>query len=133
MRVTAIRWLLVPVIALTVWFGTLLMGIAGSTLLDSLCPPELLVSGLCTAPWHRPAMASLEMICACFAAVGFIVLPVKMAPAYRPFVGVVCFVVGGLLTFQLAIAGALWLPSAVAAIAGVVALGTTIRSHQRAA
>lgn len=126
---TAVRWFLVPVTAFAVWFGTLLIGITGSTLLDSLCPPDLMVSGLCTAAWHRPAMAALEMMCACIAAVGFIVLPAKMAPAYRPFVGVVCFVVGGLLTFQLAMAGALWWPSAVAAIAGILALGTTIRQR----
>jgi hypothetical protein len=125
--VTVVRWLLVPVTAFAVWIGALLIGIVGSTLLDSLCPPNLMISGLCTAAWHRPAMAGLEMICACIAAVGFIVLPAKVAPAYRSFVAVACFVVGGLFTFQLAVAGALWWPSAAAAIAGSIALAVTIR------
>ena len=131
MRLTAVRWALVPVTAFAVWFGTLLIGIGGSSLLDSLCPPDLMVSGICTAPWHQPAMTGLEMMCAAIAAVGFIALPAKVAPAYHIQVAVGCFVVGGLLTIQLAIAGALWAPSAVAAIAGVMTLSMTISRSRR--
>jgi len=56
LAVTAVRWALVPVTAFGVWFGTLLIGIGGSSLLDSLCPPDLMISGICTAPWHGPAI-----------------------------------------------------------------------------
>jgi hypothetical protein len=129
--VTAVRWALVPVTAFAVWVGTLLIGIGGSSLLDSLCPPDLMISGVCTAPWHEPAMTGLEMLCAAIAAVGFIALPVKVAPAYPVHVAVACFVVGGLLTIELAISGALWAPSAVAAIAGVVTLRMTISRSRR--
>jgi hypothetical protein len=129
--VTAVRWALVPVSAFAVWVGTLLIGIGGSSLLDSLCPPDLMVSGICTAPWHRPAMAGLEMVCAAIAAVGFIALPAMVAPAYHVPVAVGCFVVGGLLTIQLAIAGALWAPSAVAAIAGITTLCMIISRSRR--
>lgn len=128
---TAVRWALVPVTAFAVWVGTLLIGIGGSSLLDSLCPPDLMISGVCTAPWHEPAMTGLEMLCAAIAAVGFIALPVKVAPAYHVPVAVACFVVGGLLTIELAISGALWAPSAVAAIAGVVTLRMTISRSRR--
>jgi hypothetical protein len=124
--VTLVRWLLVPVTAFAVWAGTLLLGIAGSSLLDSLCPPELMVSGVCTASWHRPAMAALEMLCAAIAAAGFIALPAAVAPAYRVRVGAACFVVGGVLTIELAIAGALWAPAAVASIAGILTLWAVI-------
>jgi hypothetical protein len=124
---TAVRWLLVPLTAFAVWVGTLLIGIGGVSLLDSLCPPDLMVSGLCTAAWHRPAMAGLEMVCAGVAAVGFIVLPAKVAPSRRGQVAVVCFVIGGLLTAGLAVAGALWWPSAVAAVAGIITLRLTTK------
>lgn len=128
-----VRWLLVPVTAFAVWAGTLLLGIAGSSLLDSWCPPDLMVSGICTAPWHRPAMDALEMVCAAVAAVGFIALPAAVAPAYRVHVGAICFTVGGLLTIALAISGALWAPAAVAAIAGLITLWAIIsRSRPRA-
>jgi hypothetical protein len=119
------------VTAFAVWLATLLIGIAGSSVLDSLCPPDLMISGICTAPWHRPAMTGLEMVCAAIAAVGFIALPAAVAPAYRVPVAVGCFVVGGLLTIQLAIAGALWAPSVVAAIAGVLTLRMTISRSRR--
>ena len=123
---TLVRWLLVPVTAFAVWAGTLLLGIAGSSLLDSLCPPDQMVSGVCTASWHRPAMAALEMLCAAIAAGGFIALPAAVAPAYRVRVGAACFVVGGVLTIELAIAGALWAPAAVASIAGILTLWAVI-------
>jgi hypothetical protein len=125
---TVVRWLLVPVTAFAVWVVVLMLGIGGSSLLDSLCPPDLMISGVCTAPWHRPAMAALEMICAGLAAVGFVVLPAKVAPAYRAYVAVVCFVIGGLLSIELAIAGDLWAPAGVAALAGTIALRKTIRA-----
>jgi hypothetical protein len=92
------------VTAFAVWFGILLIGIGGSTLLDSLCPPDVMISGICTAPWHEPAMTALETVCAAMAAVGFIALPAAVAPAYRIVVAVGCFVVGGLLTIELAVA-----------------------------
>jgi hypothetical protein len=129
--VTAVRWALVPVTAFAVWFGTLVLGIGGSSLLDSLCPADLMVSGICTAPWHRPAMAALEIVCAAIAAVGFVALPATVAPAYQIPVAVGCFVVGGLLTIELAIAGALWAPAAVAAVAGVTTLCVTISRSRR--
>ena len=128
---TAVRWALVPVTAFGVWFGTLLIGIGGSSLLDSLCPPDLMISGFCTAPWHGPAMRALEMVCAAIAAVGFIALPAAIAPAYRIPVAVGCFVVGGLLTIELALAGTLWAPAAVAAVAGVITLWLTVSRFRR--
>lgn len=102
----AVRWVLVPVTAFAVWFGTLLVGIGGSSLLDALCPPDLMISGICTAPWHGPAMTALETMCAAVAAVGFVALP-AMVPR------------------------ALWAPSAVAAIAGVITLWLTISRSRR--
>ena len=132
LAVLAMRWALVPVTAFGVWLGTLLIGIGGSSLLDSLCPADLMISGICTAPWHEPAMTALEMVCAAIAAVGFIVLPAAVAPAYDVQVAVGCFVVGGLLTIELTIAGGLSAAAAVAAIAGVTTLWLTIlRSRRR--
>jgi len=110
----------------------LLIGIAGSSVLDSFCPPDLMISGICTAPWHGPAMTGLEMLCAAIAAVGFIVLPTAVAPAYQGRVAVACFVVGGLLTIALTIGGGLWAAATVAAIAGVTTLCTTMSRPRRA-
>jgi hypothetical protein len=128
--VTVVRWALVPVAAFAVWVGALLLGIGGASLLDSLCPPDLMVSGICTAPWHQPAMTALEMLCAAIAAVGFIVLPAAVAPAYHVRVAVVCFVVGGWLTIELTIAGGLSAAPAVAAIAGVTTLWWEVSSRR---
>jgi hypothetical protein len=125
--VTVLRWLLVPLTAFAVWAGTLLLGLGGITLLDALCPEDLMVSGLCTASWYRPAMAALEMFCAGTAAVAFIMLPARVAPSYRVQVAIGCFALGAVLTALLAVAGALWAPAVVAGVAGSIALGALIR------
>jgi hypothetical protein len=115
---TALRWILVPVTAFAVWAATLLIGIAGTSVLDSLCPADLMISGICTASWYRPATAALEVFCAALAAFGFMTLPAKVAPAFHVLVAAACFVLGGLLTIELALAGDLWLPALVAGLVG---------------
>jgi hypothetical protein len=125
--VTALRWILVPVTAFSVWAALLLTGLMGVDVLDSLCPPDLMISGLCTAWWHRPAITGLEMICAGLAAAGFVALPARVAPAHRVNVALVCFVLGALFTVELASSGQMWAPSAVAALVGVMTLRRTIR------
>jgi len=129
--VTALRWILVPVTAFSVWAALLLTGLMGVDVLDSLCPPDLMISGLCTAWWHRPAMTGLEMICAGLAAAGFVALPARVAPAHRVTVALLCFVLGALFTVELATSGEMWAPSTVAALVGVMTLRRTIRRQTR--
>ena len=128
---TALRWILVPVTAFSVWAAILLTGLIGVDLLDSLCPPDLMISGLCTAWWHRPAMTGLEMICAGLAAAGFVALPTRVAPAHRVTVALLCFVLGALFTVELATSGEMWAPSTVAALVGVMTLRRTISRQTR--
>jgi hypothetical protein len=117
-----IRWLLVPLSALGVWAVALLLGLGGVNLLDSLCPPDLMVSGLCTAWWHQPAMTLLEMLCAGVAAAGVIVVPTLAAPAYRVQVATIVFAAGAVFATSMARAGGLWAPFAAAAVTGAIAL-----------
>ncbi len=116
-----IRWLVVPLSAVAVWTAALLLGLAGITVLDSLCPPDLMVSGLCTASWHAPAVKGLEMICAAFAAAGVVAVPTVIAPHHRVQVAAVCLVGGAMFALFFAIAAHAWADLAAAAISGCTA------------
>jgi hypothetical protein len=119
---TVIRWTLVPLAAFAVWVVTLLAGITGHDVLASLCPQELMISGVCTAWWHDPAVRVLEMACAAFAAAAFVTIPAMIAPAHRVRVALVAFGCGAVLSAFLAIAADLWLPFGAAAVTGSIAL-----------
>jgi hypothetical protein len=121
-NMTVIRWILVPVAAFGVWCVTLLAGITGHNILDSMCPQELMISGICTAWWHSPAVRILEVACAGFAAVAFVVIPAMIAPAHRLGVAIAAFGCGALLSAFLAVAADFWLPVLAAAVTGSIAL-----------
>jgi len=120
--VIVVRWIFVPLSAFGVWAAALLLGLAGVNLLDSLCPPRLMVSGFCTVWWYQPAMSVLEMLCAGIAAAGVVVVPALVAPAYRIQVATVFFIAGAVFTTALARAGGLWWPFVAAAVNGSLAL-----------
>jgi hypothetical protein len=117
-----VRWLLVPASAFGVWVAVLLAGLGGVNLLDSLCPPDLMISGLCTAWWHQPAMTLLESACAGIAAAGVVLIPALVAPGYRIQVAAIFFAAGAVFATALAGAGGMWGPLLTAAVTGTAAL-----------
>jgi hypothetical protein len=81
-----------------------------------------MVSGLCTAWWHQPAMTLLETVCAGMAAGGIVLVPALVAPAYRIQVAAVFFTAGAVFATSLARAGGMWAPFGAAAVTGAMAL-----------
>jgi hypothetical protein len=53
-----VRWLLLIPGAWLAWSVALVSGIAVHSALESLCPPERVISGMCTATWFRYAEKS---------------------------------------------------------------------------
>jgi hypothetical protein len=122
-----VRWLLVPPAAFAAWVGALLLGLAGINALDALCPPDLMISGVCTAAWHPPAMRVLEAVCAAVAAAGVVVAPALIAPAYRVAVATICFFAGAAFAVFMAWAGGLWIALAAAALSGTTVWYVCVR------
>jgi len=112
----------VPLSALAVWFGVALLGLAAYNLLDSLCPPELMVSGACTAPWYASAVEGVILLCTGLAAAGIVIIPALVAPAWRVEVSTFAFACGALFAIYAALDASLWLAFVVAAIAGSISL-----------
>ncbi len=117
-----IRWALVPLSAIAVWLAGILVGIAGISLLDSLCPPELMVSGSCTAAWHTLAVEALMLLCTAAVSAGIVVIPACVAPAKRFLVAALAFGCGALFAMYAASGGYLWGPFVVAGLTGSASL-----------
>jgi hypothetical protein len=117
-----IRWVLVPISGVTVWYAVFLLGIGGVGLIDSLCPPELVISGSCTAAWHGPAVDALILLCTAIAAAGIVVVPALVAPSRRFLVAALAYALGATFAVYAASGGSLWGPFLVAAISGSAAL-----------
>lgn len=110
----AFRWLLVPVAALGAWGASILFGLLLHGAATSVCPDSEMVSGACVAPWWPYADAVVVFVAAAFAAASIVLACALTAPAHRPQVAVVVYVIGAVYAVILAIAGAAYvaLPSA---------------------
>jgi hypothetical protein len=116
------RWAGVPLSAIAVWYGVLVVGIAGISVLDRFCPPELMVSGACTASWHAPAVEALMLLCTAIVAAGIVIIPAYVAPAQRFLVAALAYGCGAVFALYAASDGSLWGPFFVAAFTGSASL-----------
>jgi hypothetical protein len=119
-----LRWALVPLSAVAVWYLTFIFGLAAVGVLDTLCPADLMVSGLCTAWWHAPAVETLILACTVIVAVGLVILPGLIAPAWKFPVALIAYGCGAAFAIYVAIAsfGSFWKPFIASALSGSAAL-----------
>lgn len=117
-----VRWALVPLSGIAVWYAVLVLGIVGSVVIDSFCPPELVVSGACTATWHSPAVETLMLLCTAIVSAAVVVIPALVAPARRFEVAVLAYGCGAAFALYAASLGYLWRPFFVAALGGSASL-----------
>lgn len=110
----------------------LLVGFVGALVLHrvamSLCPPTMLVSGMCMAPWHRSVVTvaiSLAAASGAFCAVAF---PAATVPSQKREVALAALAIGGALAFVLL--GPLSLPFLSAVCGGVAGLAVIYRRTQ---
>jgi hypothetical protein len=99
--VTGLRWLLVPVAAYGGFLLALALAILGFQGLSRFCPPDDMVSGLCMAWWFEDLLLALETVGGMLAAALVVLAGSLTAPAHRPLVAAVLFVLGGLAAFYL--------------------------------
>ena len=118
----AIRWVLVPISAVVVWGGVLLVGFEAIHLLDAFCPPKLVESGACIAPWHEPSVEALIVIGAGLAAFGIVTLGAVIAPSHKLRVAAALFACGAVFTMYIVRAAGRYSPFFTAAGGGSGAL-----------
>jgi hypothetical protein len=125
-----LRWILVIPAAISAWFGVLLLGLIAMGVLDMFCPPELVVSGSCTAAWHESAMDALIVMFAGMSAVAVVIAPAIVAPMKRNQVATLAFVIGVLVATGMTLEDpSMMREPYVAAITGGLAALLLVRRH----
>jgi hypothetical protein len=123
-HMTTLRWLLV----LPSWLAgvvlSLVLAMALRALCIQLCPPELLVSGMCMATWYRAAESLSICAGAAVGAATAVLLPSLAAPQHRGRVALAALGLGtACATWWLAAGGSsLLAPFACALASGVIAV-----------
>lgn len=89
-----VRWILVAPAAIAGWVFALFVGLLVLGFVDSLCPPEEVVSGLCGASWYPFASRAVVCFGAGLSALLVVGLAAWVAPSHREAVSWVCFGLG---------------------------------------
>jgi hypothetical protein len=89
-----LRWLLVVPLGV----GGAFVGFVVAAFLDSasvrLCPPELLVSGACTAAWYPALQQGIMCLGGALGAALVVSMPAFAAPAHKQYVALVALFLG---------------------------------------
>jgi hypothetical protein len=118
-----LRWLLMLPLALTGYVVAVLLAVALSSLVTWLCPPELMISGMCTASWYSTAEIAALSVASAIGAVLFVVVPALIAPSHSLAVALVSLLAGGsyVAWFVLQVGTSFIVPAGSAVAAGMVA------------
>jgi hypothetical protein len=125
------RWILVPFACLAGVYAGIALALVLIQLADRLCPPELVVSGMCGAPWYPAAERAALCAGAALGGALAVLLPRQAAPAARPRVATAAFVCGAAYaTWFLASVGSdILAPWAAALAGGALALAHAYRAR----
>lgn len=125
-----LRWLLLLPGAWLAWVAAVLIGIFLQRGLESLCPAEQVVSGMCAAPWFDTAIRGVTGFSAGVAAVLILLTTTLLAPGHRPAVAAATFFIGSLAALAMAIRTGSWLELAAAIVAGGLTTAWLLRRER---
>ena len=127
-----VRWVLAPIGGLVAWHATLFLGLVAVGVLDSMCPPDKIVSGMCQADWYEPAFDALVAVFAGISAVVVVLVPALIAPTHRLRMAWVAYGVGAAFAICSALGGSsLYPPAAAALLCGAAAVALAHRLWRR--
>ncbi len=114
------RWLALIPACITAWYVALFIGLYAHGIVDSFCPPELVVSGFCEASWF-PA-AEQAVICFGVALSAFLVVltAALVAPTHRVLASKAALVVGTVVAIIFAVETDTYFELAAAVLAGIL-------------
>jgi hypothetical protein len=125
-----IRWLLFVPSAALGYLWTFLCAMVLVGLLQGLCPPDLMISAMCTASWFRTAERVAIMFSLATGAALFVALPAAIAPAQRTAIAVGAFAIGfGIVLYMCMQLGTSFLPELVSATIGGGLMAALVRER----
>lgn len=127
-KIDVIRWVLVIPAAFAGWYVALFMGIFLYPVADLFCPPELLISGVCTATWYKPVIDGLVVFGASLSAVLAIFFSFMIAPSKKVLVAKAILLGGVGMALYAAIITSAWFAFIGAITCGLI---TVVIMHQK--
>jgi len=122
-----LRWVLVPISGVLVFYLVLFLGILCLDLVGDFCPPEEVVSGLCTAWWYDAAYHALVLGGSFIVVAGVVIVPGRVAPAHKLRVAAIAYLLGATFALHSAADAGLWAECLASAIGGTLGLGSAYK------
>ncbi len=116
-----LQWIHIIPTAIAAWVIVIILGMLTFLFLESLCPPEMMVSGCCMAEWFDPARSILEHFFAGLSALAVVLASTMVAPEKNKLVARIAFIAGTVVvSYMLLVDKSIELSLYSAAIAGGV-------------
>ena len=126
-----LRWICVIPASYLGYYIALVSGMAALALVESFCPGEAVVSGMCTAEYMRQTERILFVLFPGIAAVLFVLLPTLVAPSMKVAVALAFFTLGSLVATILGISLEEWVVLGFALLCGAVAAWAVYTRQRR--
>ncbi len=118
MKINIIRWvLLIPSVVVS-WFLISAIGIHVYTTIESLCPSDKFISGICYASWWQIAEQIIPMIFIGLSAIVVVLVSALVAPKSKRTVTLGTYLIGCMFAILIAIDTQEWLWAFSAVILG---------------
>lgn len=121
--IRVLRWIAVIPACILAWYAAALFaGIYVLGVVDSFCPPELVVSGMCTASWYPAAERTVICFGVGLSALFVIVTAAAVSPTHKIFVSRLALGVGCVVAGIMGVMASAYLELIAAILAGICAL-----------
>lgn len=125
-----LRWICVIPAAYLGYYLAMIGGMAALALAESFCPPEMVVSGMCTAEYMRRTEKILFLLFPGIAAVLVVLLPVLVAPTRKIAVACVFLAAGSVIAMILGVSLGEWVVLGFSLLCGS-ATAWAVYAHQK--
>ncbi len=124
-----LRWCLVIPVSIASWYLALVVALIVLGVVESMCPPDLMVSGLCHAPWYEMAFDVVVVFGAALSAIFVVLSAAYTAPRNRVLIAKIAFAMGCLAATHFVYETALWSAYIAAISAGAITVYTLYKRY----
>jgi len=117
-----LRWIALVPAAIAAWYVAFFAGLHLLSIVDSYCPPELVVSGTCTADWYPTAEQIVICVGVGLSAFLVILTTAIVAPSHKVLFSRIALGVGVLVAAVMGIAAGAYYELASAVLVGLGSL-----------
>lgn len=125
------RWLVLIPACIAAWYVALFIGLYVHGIVDSFCPPELVVSGFCEASWFPAAEKAAICFGVALSAFLVVVTAALVAPTHRLLASKAALAIGTLVAIVFAVGTDAYFELAAAVLAGILGVFLVVAVAKR--